>query len=111
MSALEMARLIRERRLSTRETVEAHLAWIERVNPKVNAIVTLIADQARLRASAADESQVRGRLMGPLHGLPVAFKDLQPTKGIRTTFGSRIFKNFVPPEDSLLVERVRRAGA
>jgi amidase len=111
MSAIEMARLIRERRLSTRETVEAHLAWIERVNPKVNAIVTLIADQARLRASAADESQVRGRLMGPLHGLPVAFKDLQPTKGIRTTFGSRIFKNFVPPEDSLLVERVRRAGA
>src|ERR1019366_8652622 len=102
---------IREGKLSARETMEAHLAHIERVNSNVNAIVTLIADEARHAASLADESQAHGQPLGPLHGLPTAHKDLQPTKGIRTTFGSRIFKDFVPDQDSLLVERVRSAGA
>jgi amidase len=111
LSALEMAKLIRERRLSAREAVEAHLKQIEAVNPKVNAIVTLVADKALERAADADEAQAAGRPLGPLHGLPTAHKDLQPTKGIRTTFGSRIFKDFVPDEDSWLVERIKRAGA
>jgi amidase len=106
-----MARLIREGKLSARETVEGHLAQIEGVNPKVNAIVTLVADRARQHAFEADEAQAKGRPLGPLHGLPTAHKDLQPTKGIRTTFGSRIFQDFVPAEDSLLVERVKFAGA
>jgi len=106
-----MARLIREGKLSARETLEAHLTQIESVNPKVNAIVTLVAELARQHALEADEAQAKGRRFGPLHGLPTAHKDLQPTKGIRTTFGSRIFKDFVPAEDSLLVERVRSAGA
>ncbi len=108
-----MAKLIRGGKLSARETLEAHLAQIERVNPKVNAIVTLasVADQARQSAFEADEAQAKGWPLGPLHGLPTAHKDLQPTKGIRTTFGSRIFKDFVPDQDSLLVERVRSAGA
>ena len=111
LSAIEMAKLIREGELSARETVEAHLTQIERVNPSVNAIVTLVADQARKSAFEADEAQAKGRPLGRLHGLPTAHKDLQPTKGIRTTFGSRIFKDFVPGEDSLLVERVKSAGA
>jgi amidase len=111
LSALEMAKLLREGKLSAREAIDAHLAQIERVNPKVNAIVTVVADQARQRAFEADEAQAAGRPLGPLHGLPTAHKDLQPTKGIRTTFGSRIFKDFVPDQDSLLVERVRTAGA
>ena len=102
-----MAKLIREGQLSAREAVEAHLTQIENVNPKVNAIVTLVADQARQRAFEADEAQAAGQSLGPLHGLPTAHKDLQPTNGIRTTFGSRIFKDFVPEQDSLLVERVR----
>ena len=106
-----MARLVRARELSAREVLSAHLAQIERVNPTVNAIVTLVADQAMERARLADEAMARGREVGPLHGLPIAHKDLQPTKGIRTTFGSPIFRDFIPAEDSLLVERVRRAGA
>lgn len=111
LCAVEMAKLIREGKLSAREAVDAHLTQIDNVNPKVNAIVTLVGDQARQRAFEADEAQSAGRPLGPLHGLPTAHKDLQPTKGIRTTFGSRIFKDFVPDRDSLLVERVRSAGA
>ena len=106
-----MAKLIRERKLSARETVDAHFAQIERENPRVNAIVTLATDEARKRAFEADEAQARDVPLGPLHGLPTAHKDLQLTKGIRTTFGSPVFKDFVPDEDSLLVERVRSAGA
>src|SRR4029077_20071784 len=83
----------------------------ERVNPTVNAIVTLVAEQATERARQLDELLAHDNLAGPLHGLPIAHKDLQPTKGIRTTFGSRIFKDFVPTQDSLLVERIRNAGA
>jgi amidase len=111
LSAVEMAKSIREGSLSAREAVEAHLTQIERVNPKVNAVVTLVADQARQRAFEADEAQAQGKPLGPLHGLPTVHKDLQPTNGIRTTFGSRIFKDFIPDQDSLLVERVRSAGA
>jgi amidase len=111
LSAIEMARRIRAGQLSARDTVAAHLKQIERVNPKVNAIVTLVADQAMESARRADEALAHGKPAGPLHGLPIAHKDLQPTKGIRTTFGSRIFKDFVPQENSLLVERIERAGA
>jgi amidase len=111
LSAVEMARLVRARELSAREVLSAHLAQIERINPTVNAIVTLVADQAMEKARLADEATARGREVGPLHGLPIAHKDLQPTKGIRTTFGSPIFRDFVPAEDSLLVERIRQAGA
>ena len=111
LSAVQMAKLIRTGELSARETVEAHLAHIERANPTVNAIVTLAAEQARQAALQADESQAHGQLLGPLHGLPTAHKDLQLTKGIRTTFGSRIFRDFIPDEDSPLVERIKSAGA
>src|SRR5439155_2531932 len=67
--------------------------------------------QAMERARLADETMARGGEVGPLHGLPIAHKDLQPTKGVRTTFGSPVFRDFVPAEDSLLVERLRKAGA
>jgi amidase len=110
-SAVELARLIRARDLSARDVVGAHLAQIARVNPALNAIVTLVADQAMERARLADEDLAHGRAVGPLHGLPIAHKDLQPTNGIRTTFGSPIYKAFVPSEDSLTVERLRLAGA
>jgi amidase len=111
LSAIEMARRIRLKQLSARDAVAAHLKQIERVNPKVNAIVTLVAAQAMEHARLADEAQAHGKILGPLHGLPIAHKDLQPTKGIRTTFGSRIYKDFTPEEDSLLVERIDKAGA
>src|ERR1700734_364515 len=111
LTATEMAGLIRRKKLSARETLDAHLKQIERVNPKVNAIVTLVADQARENARKADEAQARGVPLGPLHGLPIAHKDLVETAGIRTTFGSRIFKDYVPKHDAILVERIRNAGA
>ncbi len=111
LTAVEMSRLIRSGRLSARETVSAHLDQIARVNPAVNAIVTLVAEQALEQARQADEAMAHRGPLGPLHGLPVAHKDLQPTAGIRTTFGSRIFEHFVPGQDSLLVERIKAAGA
>jgi amidase len=111
LTAVEMASLIRRKKLSAREVLDAHLKQIERVNPRVNAIVTLVADQAIENARGADEAQARGSQLGPLHGLPVAHKDLIETAGIRTTFGSPIFKDNVPTEDAILVERIKKAGA
>jgi amidase len=110
-SAVEMARLIRSRKLSAREALAEHLKQIERVNPKVNAIVTLVAEMATEAAAKADEMQAHKEKLGPLHGLPVAHKDLMETRGIRTTFGSPLFKDYVPTEDDLIVERMGRAGA
>jgi amidase len=111
MSTIEMARLIRAKKLSAREALAAHLKQIERVNPKVNAIVTLVAEMAADAAAKADEMQAHNETLGPLHGLPVAHKDLLETRGIRTTFGSPLFKDYVPTEDDIVVERMRRAGA
>ncbi|MGB6940900.1 MAG: amidase [Bryobacteraceae bacterium] len=111
LTATDMVDLIRRKKLSARETLEAHLKQIERVNPQVNAIVTLVAEQAREKARRGDEAQARGAALGPLHGLPIAHKDLVETAGIRTTFGSRIFKDYVPTHDAILVERIRNAGA
>jgi len=111
MSAIEMARLIRLKKLSAREALAEHLKQIERVNPKVNAIVTLVPEMAADAAAKADEMQARKEKLGPLHGLPVAHKDLVETRGIRTTFGSPLYKDYIPAEDDLIVERMHRAGA
>lgn len=111
MTATELATHIRAGRLSAREVMAVHLAQIERVNPQVNAIVTLHAEQALERARQADEAQTRGVSLGPLHGLPVVHKDLFLTRGMRTTFGSLVYKDFVPQESSLVVERQQQAGA
>ena len=111
LTAQEMAARIRARDLSATEVVEAHLAQIEQTNPQVNAIVTLTAERAMREARAADDALARGLSVGPLHGLPVAHKDLVPTKGIRTTFGSRVFEYFVREEDALIVQRLKKAGA
>jgi amidase len=110
-NAVDLARRIRAKELSAREVVAAHLDHIERVNPAVNAIVTVVAEQAMAAAGRADEELARGHLLGPLHGLPIAHKDLQATEGIRTTSGSPIYKDFVPARSSLLVERTAGAGA
>jgi amidase len=111
MSTVEMARLIHARKLSAREALAEHLKQIERVNPKVNAIVTLVPEMAAKAAAKADEMQARNEKLGPLHGLPVAHKDLLETRGIRTTFGSPLYKDYISTEDDLVVERIRRAGA
>jgi len=110
MTATELTRRLRSKELSAVAVMEAHLAQIERVNPAVNAIVTLLPERAMDGARAADEKLAHGDAVGPLHGLPVAHKDLILTKGIRTTFGSRIYKDFVPDESSLTVNRLQQAG-
>ena len=111
LSATELARLIRTREVSCEEVMRAHLEQIERVNPTVNAIVTLLPERALDGARTADRAITSGQPIGPLHGLPVAHKDLLVTKGIRTTFGSPIYQDFVPDTDAILVERLRAAGA
>jgi amidase len=111
MTATELRRRIEAREVSVVEVVEAHLAQIERVNPAVNAVVTLTADRARAEARAADAAITAGKPGGPLRGLPVAHKDLVPTRGIRTTYGSPIYRDHVPDEDGLVIERLRGAGA
>jgi amidase len=111
-SARELARLVRTRELSAREVMAAHLAQIGRLNPRINAIVAKLDDDACLAlADAADERAARGEALPPLHGLPIAFKDLQPAVGFPYTRGSPIYKDAMPTEDSILVERLRNAGA
>lgn len=111
MTATELATQIRCGQLSACDVMAAHLAQIERLNPLVNAVVTLDADRAMERARRADEAQARGAALGPLHGLPVAHKDLFLTRGMRTTFGSLAYKDHVPQQNSLVVERQQQAGA
>src|SRR5215510_5125417 len=110
-SAVDLAARLRKREISARDVMAAHLARIERVNPKVNAVVTLVADRAMADAARADEALARGGPIGPLHGLPVAHKDLVDTAGIRTTRGSPFYRDFVPARDALIVSRIRAAGA
>jgi amidase len=110
LTAVEQARLLRERQLSAVELLDAHLARIERVNSSVNAVVTLVPELARERAAAADERLSHGEPAGPLDGLPVAHKDLVLTAGIRTTMGSPIYADWVPEESSLICERIQAAG-
>jgi amidase len=111
MEARELAQRIRRKEVSCVEVMEAHLAQIERVNPTVNAIVTLLPEAGLKQARAADEAMARGDVLGVLHGLPIAHKDLVPTRGIRTTYGSPIYADHVPEEDGLIVERLKGAGA
>src|SRR5690349_10380528 len=103
--------MIRAKQVSAREVMQAHLAQIERVNPQVNAVVTLVADKAMADATAADEELARGKARGPLHGLPIAHKDLVATKGIRTTQGSPFYRDFVPDADAPLITVIRNGGA
>jgi amidase len=112
LDAVGLSDAIRERRVSCVEVMNAYLDRIERLNPRVNAIVTLrdresLIDDARER----DTELARGEYRGWMHGFPHAVKDLEPTAGIRTTLGSPIFRNFIPKTDSILVERIKRAGA
>jgi amidase len=111
-SARELAGLIHNRQISAREVMQGHLDQIGRVNPKVNAIVSRLPDDACLAlADQADRRLARGNAVGPLHGLPIAFKDNQPAVGFPFTRGSRIFAHDMPSEDSVFVARLRAAGA
>lgn len=110
-SAREIRSLVMRKEISPREVLEAFFSRIETINPKVNAFCTLALDQARDVAKKAEAVILAGQDVGPLHGVPVAIKDLTPTAGIRTTYGSKIFEDHIPDEDGLIVERLKSAGA
>src|SRR5262245_56881339 len=110
-SAAELSRLIATGDLSAVEVVEAALTRIERVDGDLHSFLTVMAEHARVQASAADRAQRRGERLGPLHGVPVSLKDEVWTAGVRSTFGSLLYADFVPDTDSESVRRLRAAGA
>jgi amidase len=112
MRAVDMVDAMRTKKLSSREVMQAHLKQIARVNAGVNAMVTMVPEeQLMAQAAAADEALANGKWLGPLHGLPVAVKDLHETHGIRTTYGSPLHKDNVPDFDCRVVQREKEAGA
>jgi len=112
MRAVDILSAMRAKKLSAREVMQAYLKQINRVNPKVNAIVTQVPeDQLMAQAMAADDALAKGKWLGPLHGLPIGAKDLHETKGIRTTYGSPLYKDYVPDFDCRIIQREKEAGA
>ena len=111
LSAVELGAAYRARSLAPSEVIEAVLRQIERVNPRINAFVTVVAEAARTSAREADRRFAQGRVAGTLDGVPVGIKDLSPTAGIRTTHGSRVHEWDVPMEDAPIVDRLKRGGA
>lgn len=112
MNATDLSAAIHRKDVSSREVMAAHLAQIDRLNPRFNAIVSRVDGDALLRQAAAmDEDAAAGRFHGPLHGFPHAVKDTAPVKGIASTQGSPILRNNIPAADSLVVNRMRKAGA
>ena len=110
-SAGELAGLVRTKEVSPVEITDAFLARIDQLNPKLNAFITVTADEARLRAHEAEREIASGSYRGPLHGIPYAPKDILATRGIRTTNGSRVTPDWVPDYESTITERLRAAGA
>jgi amidase len=110
-SATELAGLIRKKTISPVELLRSCLDSIERLNPKINAICTLAAESAKAAAQRAEQAVMSGDPLGSLHGVPIGIKDLTPTAGIRTTFGSPLHADNVPSEDAAVVKRIKQAGA
>ena len=111
LSATELASLIKSRQVSPVEAAEAYLERIPQVDGKLNSYITVTADRAMADARLAEREIVAGNYRGPMHGVPVAVKDQFYTKGILTTGGSNILKDFVPEEDATVVSRLSEAGA
>ena len=108
---LELGELLRRKSLSPVELVEQHLDRIEKLNPTLNAFITVMADQARAQARQAEQEIREGDWRGPLHGVPIGLKDLIDTAGIRTTAASGLFKDRIPTQDAEVVTRLKKAGA
>ncbi len=110
-STKALAQAIRTKEISSEEVVEAYLHRIEEVNPKLNAIVHLQANEAREQARKADATLARGDLKGPLHGIPITIKDSLETKGMISTSGTKRRSSFVPDQDATVLASLRAAGA
>jgi aspartyl-tRNA(Asn)/glutamyl-tRNA(Gln) amidotransferase subunit A len=111
LSLREAADLIRKEKISPVELTKACLARIDRVNPALNAFITIMGESALAQAREAEAEVLRGKWRGPLHGVPIALKDLFDTAGVRTTGGSAVFKDRIPTEDAEVVRRLKAAGA
>lgn len=111
LTAARITELIRDRKVSCEETLDEFLSQVDAWNPVINAIVSECRDEARATAKSLDEKLARGEDIGVLGGLPIAHKDLVQTKGLRTTWGSRIYADFIPTSDDLIVQRLKSAGA
>jgi amidase len=111
LRAVEQAAMLRRREISARELLDAHLTQIEKVNPELNAMVTIVPEIAYEMADTADIALASGGAIPLLTGLPVAHKDLHETKGILTTFGSPVYSSFIPTRNTLIVDRMQKAGA
>jgi Asp-tRNA(Asn)/Glu-tRNA(Gln) amidotransferase A subunit family amidase len=109
--ATDLAADIRARRLSPVEVTRAALDRIEASQPVLNAFITVASEQAMAQARAAEAAVLRGDALGPLHGVPIAVKDLVPTAGIRTTWGSLIYQDHIPDTDAVVMARLKQAGA
>ncbi len=109
--AWRLRQLVGEKAVSTVELTELFLRRIEELNPRLNAYLTIVADQALASARVAEAAVQRGGELGPLHGVPIGIKDLVSTKGVRTTRGSLVYKEFIPDQDEVIVQRIRSAGA
>jgi aspartyl-tRNA(Asn)/glutamyl-tRNA(Gln) amidotransferase subunit A len=111
MSAVDLGRAIRDKEVSVVEVTEQFFQRIEELDPQLNSYLTLCQEQAMADARAADEAVQRGDELGPLHGIPISIKDLEMSKGVPTSLGSAVFQGRVPDIDSIVVERVKAAGA
>jgi len=112
MDAVELSRLVREKQISPKEILAAHLEMIKSHNPHLNAVITLVDEETlKNQAEHAEKQVMDGEWSGDLHGIPLLIKDNVYTKGIRTTMGSYLYKDYVPEEDAVLVERLKNAGA
>jgi aspartyl-tRNA(Asn)/glutamyl-tRNA(Gln) amidotransferase subunit A len=111
MGAGDLSKLVQSKEISPVEIIEAHLTRIDATEPVLNSFITLLADQARKSARQAEKDIQAGRYKGPLHGIPVALKDLYNTGGVRTTSGSKIFDTFIPTEDCTVAAKFHQAGA
>ena len=111
LSASDLSRLIKKRKVSPVEAVEAYLERIELLDPKLNSYLTICSDEAMQAARESKQALARGEYLGPMHGIPVAVKDQMNTKGILTTSGSTIFKDYVPDEDATVIANLKSSGA
>src|SRR5689334_4416461 len=111
LSAVELRRRVGTKEISPVELLDACIDRIERLNPAVNAITAVCYERARAEARAAEKAVLQGEALGPLHGLPTGIKDLDETAGLLTTYGSPLYRDFVPERDNAMVARVRAAGA
>ena len=110
-SASALAAAIRAKEVSSLEVIDAHLAHIERANPGLNAVVLVLADQARAAAREADAAVARGDVLGPFHGVPMTVKDAWEVKGVPSTGGTLGRAGYLPQQDATVIDRMRKAGA